>query len=66
MQRGKEFEVPKEVYERAKRNRGYMAYEDVEHYFNESIRFGYGLYNCMVHEENGKYICTWDMGSSCD
>lgn len=74
MVRGEDFEVSKEVYERAKaqytgeepRDSYYMAQSDIEKTFDESIRWGYGLYNCQVHEENGKYICTWWRGSSCD
>lgn len=73
MRQGKPFEVSKEVYERAKANcidknkkYYYMAPEDKIELFSEAIRCGYGLYCCMVHEENGKYICTWDMGDSCD
>lgn len=66
MRRGTPFEVSKEVYDRAKLNRGYMAQCDVVENFSEEIRFGYGLYCCMVHEEDGKYICTYETGDSCD
>ena len=66
MIRGKDFEVTKDVYERAKANRGYMAKEDEEALFSESIRYGYGLYCCVVKEKDGKYICSYEMGSSCD
>lgn len=73
MIKGKPFEVSKEVYDRAVAKSVdknckyfYMAKEDKEREFSEAIRNGYGLYSCMVHEENGKYICTWNRGSSCD
>lgn len=66
MVRGEEFEVTKEVYERAQQNRGYMVSEDQPKYFSASILCGYGLYGCRVREENGKYICSWMRGSSCD
>lgn len=66
MRKGTPFEVSKEVYDRAKLNRGYMAQCDVVENFSEAIRFGYGLYCCMVHEEDGKYICTYETGDSCD
>lgn len=73
MRRGTEFEVTKDVYERAKAassnkdgNSFYMIVTDQEKLFNESIRCGYGLYNCRVREENGKYICSWWTGDSCD
>ena len=74
MVKGTDFEVSKEVFERAKancskktRNDGYyMAESDKKELFDESIRWGYGLYDCQVREENGKYICSWWRGSSCD
>lgn len=73
MVKGDPFEVSKEVYERAKEHSVdkksgyyYMTNEDTEKYFDACIRWGYGLYNCKVHEEDGKYICTWERGNSCD
>ena len=66
MRRGKDFEVSKEVYDRAQLNRGYMAKEDKEALFSESIRYGYGLYGCVVREKDGKYICSYEIGDSCD
>lgn len=73
MQRGTPFEVSKDVFERAKAqctnkdsNYFYMTGKDEEELFPEWIRFGYGLYSCMVHEEDGKYICTWLRGETCD
>lgn len=73
MKTGTPFEVSKEVYDRAKARctnkeakSFYMTNQDKEELFSESIRWGYGLYNCQVHEENGKYICTWERGESCD
>ena len=44
----------------------YMTDSDKNELFSAAIRCGYGLYNCMVHEDDGKYICTWDRGDSCD
>ena len=66
MVKGEPFEVSKEVYERAKENGDYMTIKDRNVLFSDSILCGYGLYNCRVHEENGKYICTWWRGDSCD
>jgi len=74
MVKGEPFEVSKEVYDRAKesyigeeeQSSYYMTHDDRERLFSESIRWGYGLYNCRVHEEDGKYICTWWRGDSCD
>ena len=64
MQKGKGFEVSKEVYERAKANckdqtrtSFYMTQEDQSKHFSEAVLCGYGLYDCQIHEENGKYIC---------
>lgn len=61
-----EFEVTEEVYERAKANRGYMTDEDILTHFSNSILCGYGLYNCQVYERDGKYICSYWRGASCD
>ena len=66
MIQGKPFEVPKDVYDRACERRGYMAEEDTVKYFNEATLCAYGLYNCKVHEEDGKYICTYETGMTCD
>lgn len=73
MRRGTPFEVSKEMFERAKANSVnkdaksyYMAPEDQEKQFSEAIRWGYGLYDCRIYEEDGKYICHWSMGDSCD
>lgn len=73
MIKGKEFEVSKEVYERAKahsvpKSNGiyYMTDEDQRALFDVSILCGYGLYSCMVRKEGDKYICSYYTGSSCD
>jgi len=66
MRKGKEFEVSKEEYERAKVNGGYMSGEDIKNHFSDSILCGYGLYDCQIREENGKYICSYWTGDSCD
>lgn len=73
---GTPFEVPKEVFDRAKaqctlenkesRKWFYMAPEDRPKYFSESILCGYGLYGCEVVEEDGKYMCHYSVGDSCD
>lgn len=66
MVKGYDFEVTKDVYERAQAHGGYMADEDIVKYFDAAILCGYGLYSCMVYEEDGKYICSWWRGASCD
>ena len=59
--------ITEEQYtEYEKRTYFYMTAEDAKELFSESIRWGYGLYNCFVSEKDGKYICTWERGDSCD
>lgn len=76
MRKGTDFEVSKDVYDRAVANyvgkdkplngAYYMAKQDQEKLFSEAIRWGYGLYSCMVREEDGKYICSYWTGDTCD
>lgn len=70
MRRGKDFEVSKDVFERARAGREgkcfYMAEEDKEKLFSIQVLCGYGLYNCKVREVDGKYICSYETGDSCD
>lgn len=73
MRQGTPFEVEKEVFDRAKaqsRNKDakyfYMTEADKVKIFPVWERCGYGVYSCMVHEEDGKYICTYETGDSCD
>lgn len=74
MRKGKDFEVPKEVYDRAKaayagskpQTSYYMTAGDRVQLFDVAILCGYGLYDCKVREENGKYICSYMTGDSCD
>lgn len=66
MRKGTDFEISKDVYDRAQKNRGYLAEEDKVKLFSESIRWGYGLYHCMAYEKDGKYYCSYETGDSCD
>lgn len=59
-------EITKEIYERAKENRNYIASEDMEKIFNISELCGYGVYGDQVYEENGKYFVKFRLGSTCD
>ena len=59
-------EVTKEIYERAKENRGYMTDADKQEIFSPSLLYGYGVYGAKVYEENGKYICHYSRGNTCD
>ena len=66
-------EIPKEFYDRARAacqdpKRTYLTIcdADKEKLFGSAVLCGYGLYSCSVHEEDGKYICTYTIGDSCD
>ena len=66
MRKGTDFEISKEVYDRAKANRNYIVSEDKKDLFDISILCGYGLYNAKVYEKDGKYYCSYETGDSCD
>ena len=59
-------EISKEVYDRAVENKGRIAREDINDVFDISILCGYGVYGTSVREENGKYYCDYQRGSTCD
>ena len=60
-------DITEEQYAEAeKKTFFYMADEDKSKLFPISILCGYGLYNCFVSEKDGKYICNWERGDSCD
>lgn len=56
--------ITKEMYDRA--NNGYLAREDFLKVFDESERWGYGVYGDQVAEENGEYYVYFSLGDSCD
>ena len=60
------FEISNEVFDRAQKNRGYIAPEDKNKLFTETQLCGYGVYGAMAFEKDGKYLCAYSMGSSCD
>ena len=66
MVRGEDFEISKEVYDRAMKNGGYITGEDEKNLFSEAMLCGYGVYGDMAYEKDGKYWCRWEHGSSCD
>lgn len=73
MVKGKDFEVSKEVYERAKAqckdeksNCFYVTEDDINEIFPTSLLMGYGVYGVTVREVDGKYICSYERGDSCD
>ena len=60
-------DITEEQYkESEKRSFFYMTDEDERELFSEALRWGYGLYDVFVSEKDGKYICTWERGDSCD
>ena len=68
MRIGTPFEISKEVYDRAMQNGGYIAGEDRVKLFNQAQLCGYGVYSDMAYidEKTGKYMCRYELGSSCD
>lgn len=59
-------QITKEQYERALNNNSYITDEDEMIIFTAAERYGYGIYSDKVIEENGKYYCEFEMGTSCD
>lgn len=62
----KEYSKPitKKIYDNAKN--GYVASQDMDKVFSISQLCGYGVYLPRVHEKNGEYYCTYQLGNSCD
>ena len=61
-----EREISKEVYDRAVKNRNFIAKEDEDTVFTEAERWGYGVYGDRVFEKDGKYFVAYERGDSCD
>ena len=57
-------EITKEMYDRAVNGR--LSREDYLKVFDESDRMGYGIYDDTVHEKDGEYYVSFEMGDSCD
>ena len=66
MTKGRRFEITKDVYDRAMENRQYITPEDKAKLFTEAQLCGYGVYSAMAYEKDGKYFCSYCMGSTCD
>jgi len=66
MVKGKDKEIPKDIYDRAMANNGRITEDDESEIFSRAILCGYGLYNTSVYEKDGKYFCSWYMGDGCD
>lgn len=61
-----EREISKEVYDRARQNRGYITSQDSKDVFSVSELMGYGVYGDQVVERDGKYFVLYERGDSCD
>lgn len=59
-------EISKEIYENAQKHGGYLTNEDKLKVFDVCDLCGYGIYNAKAYKQDGKYICTYYRGSSCD
>ena len=66
MTTGHKIEITKDIYDRAMKNRGYITSDNEPKLFTEAQLCGYGVYSAMAYEEDGKYFCSYSMGSSCD
>lgn len=66
MIKGTPFEISKEVYDRAMENRGYIVNKDMKELFSISQLCGNGVYSAMAFEKDGKYYCSFWLGSTCD
>lgn len=66
MRKGDDIEITKDIYDRAMANRRYIAPEDMPKLFTQAQLCGYGIYSEMVYEKDGKYYCSYCMGSTCD
>lgn len=59
-------EITKEIYDRAIKNRNYIANEDKKRVWNMADLCGYGIYGDQVFEKDGKYFVKYWRGSTCD
>lgn len=66
MRKGDDIEITKDIYDRAMANRRYIVPEDMPKLFTKAQLCGYGVYSEMVYEKDGKYFCSYCMGSTCD
>ena len=66
MRKGDDIEITKDIYDRAMANRRYIAPEDMPKLFTKAQLCGYGVYSAMAYEKDGKYYCSYCMGSTCD
>ena len=59
-------EITAEQYGRAMENHGVVAECDRHDIFTDAELYGYGVYLPRVRADNGKYICEYNRGESCD
>lgn len=61
-----ERKISKEVYDRARMNKGFIQREDELTVFTDAERLGYGVYSGYVFEQDGDYFVRYSIGDSCD
>lgn len=66
MFKGKDFEINKDVYDRAMTHNGYIDNNDMDKLFSISQLCGNGVYSPKAYEKDGKYFCSFWLGDSCD
>lgn len=66
MIKGNDFEISKDIYDRAQEHYGWILSEDQDKIFDNTWLLGYGVYRAMAYEKDGKYYCSWYHGESCD
>lgn len=61
-----EREIPKDIYDRAMENHGYLTDEDMDKVFTTAELCGYGVYGAVVSHYADRYVVRFEMGDSCD
>lgn len=59
-------EITKEVYNEAINNHNIIPEERREQVFGAAACYGYGIYQPMVYEKDGKYYTKYYKGNTCD
>lgn len=60
-------EITREMYDRAGGEDGkYLTEDDKNAIFSVADLWGYGIYGARVYQADGKYICRYERGDSCD
>lgn len=46
--------------------RRHIRHDKEDKVFSDAVIWGYGLYGTSCYEQDGKYICEYNIGNSCD